>query len=76
MEDLKIFFNFPVKSFNNLSVLYILKETKRKQKERKKQKKKTIKQKKINLKEKKTYMKKKKSELTRLALQNRLIRQT
>jgi len=72
-----------VKSFNNLSVLYILKETKGK----KKAKKKPIKQKKINLKEKKqrkkTYMKKKtseekekKSELTGLTLQNRLIRQT
>jgi hypothetical protein len=60
VEDLKIFFNFPVKSFNNLSILYILKGKKKEAKGNKKAKKKTIKQKKINLKEKKT--KKKTSE--------------
>jgi hypothetical protein len=47
VEDLKIFFNFPVKSFNNLSVLYILKETKRKQKEKKKGKKKLLNKKRL-----------------------------
>ena len=70
-----------MKSFNNLSILYILKGKKKEAKGNKKAKKKTIKQKKINLKEKKqrkklVKKKKKKSELTGLTLQNRLIRQT